>query len=160
MDHVSNYNFIRHIAPLFQDNGLTVAIIDQLYKQVKDLDITHVVAIEARGFLFGIPLQMKLGASLTLARKKNKLPGERVSIEYDLEYGSDILEIEKETLPEGSKCLIVDDLLATGGTMKAVKKLVEMSGSNVTACLVVIDLVDLHKPEVLEDAKLFSLFRY
>lgn len=146
--------------PLFKDVELTKAAIDQLHKRVKDLGITHVVAIETRGILFGLPLAQKLGVSFSIARKKNKLPGERHTIKYDLEYGTDILELEKDTLPEKSKCLIVDDLLATGGTMKATKKLVEMSCSEVKACLVFIDLVDLHKPDILDDTKLISLFRY
>ncbi len=121
-------------------------IIDNLYALVKDLEIDYIAAIESRGYLFGAPLAYKLNKGLVIIRKPGKLPAEVERVEYALEYGTDALELHKDAIEPGKKVLIVDDLLATGGTVKAVCKLVKKVGGNVSGCLFLLELSALSKP--------------
>lgn len=102
-----------------------------------------IVAIESRGFIFGAAIADRLGCGLVLARKKGKLPGATVEIKYDLEYGSDCIQIHKDAIIPGERCLIIDDLLATGGTANATAELVEKMGGHVIGCHFVINLPEL-----------------
>ncbi len=116
------------------------AIIDNLYDLVKDLHIDCIAAIESRGYLFGAPLAYKMGAGLVLIRKPGKLPAEVLREEYSLEYGTDALEMHKDAVQNFKNILIVDDLLATGGTAKAACRLVQKAGGNVVGCLFLLEL--------------------
>ena len=117
--------------------------IDKMVEMTKNLNIDCVVAIESRGFIFASALAYKLSKSLILIRKKNKLPADTYSEDFDLEYGSATLEIHKNSVKKNEKALIVDDLIATGGTANASAKLVEKTGGKVESFLFVINLFDL-----------------
>ncbi len=133
----------KDITTALKDKDTFKAIIDNLYDLVKEIDIDYIVAIESRGYLLGAPLAYKLNKGLVIVRKPGKLPAKVERIEYGLEYGSDALEIHKDAIKEGQKVLIVDDLLATGGTVNATIKLVERLGAKVSASLFLIELQDL-----------------
>ena len=111
---------------------------------------TKIVSIESRGFIFGAAMAERLGVGLVLARKRGKLPGETVEIEYDLEYGKDCIQIHKDAIQPGERCLIVDDLLATGGTAGAAATLVERMGGHVVGCSFVVNLPELQGAKRLE----------
>lgn len=121
----------------------------------------RVLGIESRGFLFGPLVAQRLKLPFSPIRKKGKLPGDLYSVDYELEYGKDTLQIQKHSLPKGSKCVIVDDLIATGGSFHASKSLVEMSSSEVAAFVVIIELKALQGRARLGDsAPLITLFSY
>ena len=124
--------------------------IDKMVEMTKNLNIDCVVAIESRGFIFASALAYKLSKSLILIRKKNKLPADTYSEDFDLEYGSATLEIHKNSVKKNEKALIVDDLIATGGTANASAKLVEKTGGKVESFLFVINLFDLGGKDLLE----------
>ena len=126
----------------------------------KDKNIDLVVGPEARGFIFGVPVAYALGAGFVPVRKPGKLPADTVKVEYDLEYGSDILEIHKDAIKPGSRVAIVDDLLATGGTIAAVTKLVEQVGGEVVGLSFAIELEELKGREKLKDYDVMSLLKY
>ena len=115
----------KDITTLISDGEALKEAVDKMAEFFKDKNIDLVVGPEARGFIFGVPVAYALGAGFVPVRKPGKLPADTVKVEYDLEYGSDILEIHKDAIKPGSRVAIVDDLLATGGTIAAVTKLVE-----------------------------------
>lgn len=119
-------------------------IVEKTKKQYSDRGITGIVAIESRGFVFAAPLALHLGVPLILARKKGKLPGKTISESYSLEYGTAALEIHEEDLKSGMNLLIVDDLIATGGTLRAVANMIERQKSRVAGIFAVIGLPFLH----------------
>ena len=129
-------------------------------EKVADLEIEAIAAAEARGFLFGAPLALELNLPVIPIRKPGKLPAETISYSYDLEYGSDTLEMHADAFPQGTKVLIVDDLLATGGTVEACCRLVEKAGGEVVACLFVIELLGLGGAEKIGKDRTISLVRY
>ena len=133
----------KDITTALKDKDVFKAIIDNLYELVKDKKIDYVVAIESRGYILGAPLAYKLGAGLVIARKPGKLPAPVERVEYGLEYGKDVLEMHKDAIEAGKNVLIVDDLLATGGTVNATIQLVEKLGAKVTASLFLIELEEL-----------------
>lgn len=133
----------KDITTALKDKDVFKAIIDNLYELVKDKKIDYVVAIESRGYILGAPLAYKLGAGLVIARKPGKLPAPVERVEYGLEYGKDVLEMHKDAIEVGKNVLIVDDLLATGGTVNATIQLVEKLGAKVTASLFLIELEEL-----------------
>ncbi|MBQ8750561.1 MAG: adenine phosphoribosyltransferase [Alphaproteobacteria bacterium] len=133
----------KDITTALKDSQTFKAIIDNMYDQIKDLDIDYIVAIESRGYLLGAPLAYKLGTGLVIARKPGKLPAPVERVEYGLEYGKDALEIHKDAIEKGKKVLVIDDLLATGGTVNATIQLVEKLGATVTASLFLIELKEL-----------------
>lgn len=110
----------------------------------KDLKVDKVVAIESRGFVFGGPVALALGVGLVMARKPGKLPAEVEELEYKLEYGTDRIQIHKDAIEKGERCLVIDDLLATGGTADATCKLVEKLGGVVAACGFIVNLPELN----------------
>ena len=140
-------------------DGLQLAV-DELQAAVKDLDFDVIAGLEARGFIFGMPLAYNLHKPFIPIRKKGKLPRETVSETYDLEYGTATIEVHKEDILPGQKVLLVDDLLATGGTIRAGIKLVERLGAEVAGVLVILELAGLNGRAVLEGYDVTSLITY
>jgi adenine phosphoribosyltransferase len=136
------------------------AVIDGLKDHYKDSGADLVIGIEARGFIFAPALAYALGAGFIPVRKPKKLPSERLSVTYDLEYGSDTLEVHKDAIGAGHRVLIVDDLLATGGTACATAKLVEQAGGKVTGLAFVVELTFLEGRNKLNGYDVFSLIQY
>ena len=133
----------RDITPLLLDPDAFAWAIDGMTGLIADIAVDTVVAIEARGYLFGAPIARALGAALVPVRKAGKLPYRTHSVEYDLEYGSATLEIHQDAIQPGQRVLLVDDLLATSGSLKAVEDLVTKAGGQVVAAVVLIELADL-----------------
>ncbi|OQY09410.1 MAG: adenine phosphoribosyltransferase [Fusobacteriia bacterium 4572_132] len=150
----------RDISTLINDKEGFKKVIDLAYERYKDMKIDYILGIEARGFIFATPLAYKLGVGFIPVRKPGKLPSEVVSYSYDLEYGKDSLEIHKDAFKKGDKILIVDDLLATGGTAAAAVKLVEKMGGNIEEIFFLIELNDLNGREKLKNQKIFSMITY
>ena len=148
------------ITTLLKDaEGLKLTI-DALAELAGSQKIDTVIGVESRGFIFATPLAIRLGAGFVPVRKPKKLPAEKVSISYDLEYGQDTLEIHKDAIGEGHNVLIVDDLLATGGTAKAVVDLVEGLGGKIVGLLFVVELDFLHGRAKFNGHVVNSLIRY
>ncbi|XP_071477769.1 adenine phosphoribosyltransferase-like [Diadema antillarum] len=142
----------RDIFPVFRDPSILSDMIDLLsdhVQQVLTKKVDVVIGLEARGFLFGPLLAQRLGCSFVPVRKKGKLPGECIQVSYTLEYGTDVFEMQKGSIQPGQTVIIVDDLIATGGTMKAACDLVKKMEGEILECIVVIELVDLKGKEKL-----------
>jgi adenine phosphoribosyltransferase len=136
------------------------ASIDQLVKYYQNREIDQVVGVESRGFIFGPILAYKLGAGFVPVRKPGKLPADKLAESYDLEYGTNILEIHRDAIEPGQKVLVVDDLLATGGTARATCNLVEKLGGQVVGIAFVIELNFLKGRDQLKGYEVFSLLSY
>ena len=150
----------RDVTGILRDaEGLKMAV-DQLSDLLKDVDFDVIVGAESRGFIFGAPVAYHLGKPFVLARKKGKLPRDTVQMEYELEYGTAIVEMHKDDLKPGQKVVILDDLIATGGTVKAIAKLVEMLGGEVVKMCFVLELAGLNGRQVLKDYPVESLITY
>lgn len=150
----------RDVTTLLSDPvGLRYSI-DLLAEQVGDLQPQYIVGMESRGFIFGATLAYKLGIGFIPVRKPGKLPADVHSVEYALEYGTDKLEIHQDAVVPGSRVLIVDDLIATGGTAVATAKLLQDVGSTLVGCAFVIELADLGGRSRLPDVPIISLVRY
>ena len=152
----------RDITTLFSDpDGLREAI-DLFSNRYKDIKIDKIVAIESRGFLIGAPLAYHLNTGLVLIRKPGKLPAKTFKQEYTLEYGVDQIEIHSDAIKEGEKVLIVDDLIATGGTVEAAVKLVHKMKAEIVECCFIIDLPDIGGRKKLESMgqNVFSLCEF
>lgn len=134
------------------------AIVENLYALIKGLDIDCIAAIESRGYLLGAPLAYKMGLGLVIIRKPGKLPAAVVREEYSLEYGTDSLEMHQDAIEKGKKVLVVDDLLATGGTAKAACRLVEKVGGKVVGALFLLELSALSRHADLPAPK-YSLIK-
>ena len=141
----------RDVTTLLEDPKTFKDSIDLLYEIYKDSKLDYIVAADARGFLFGSALAYLLGVGLVLVRKKGKLPRECYSEEYSLEYGTSTLEITKDSLKKGDRVLLLDDLLATGGTAGAMIKLARRSGAEVVSFAFIIELFDLGGAKLLKD---------
>ena len=139
----------RDITTLIKDKNAFKNCIDQMSNILIKLDYDKIAAIESRGFIFASPLSYNLSKSYILLRKKNKLPAERYSVDFELEYGKATLEIHKDSVKSKEKVVIIDDLIATGGTAEAAAKLIEISGGKVTAFIFVINLFDLNGSDKL-----------
>lgn len=150
----------RDITTLTSDPEAFAAVIDDLYDKSNTLGVTKVVAIESRGFVFGSALAYKLGCGMVLVRKPGKLPFEIVSEEYVLEYGTDKIEIHSDALTSQDHVLIVDDLVATGGTLLACCRLVEKLGADVAGVAALVELSHLGGQEKFRDYNYFSLVKY
>ena len=133
----------RDITTLIKDKNAFKNCIDQMSEIINKLNYDKIAAIESRGFIFASPLSYNLNKSHILLRKKNKLPAERYSIDFELEYGSATLEIHKDSVSPKEKVVIIDDLIATGGTAEAAAKLINISGGIVAGFIFVINLFDL-----------------
>ena len=152
----------RDITTLIKNENAFKNCIDQMSKVLIKLTYNKIAAIESRGFIFASPLSYNLSKSYILLRKKDKLPAERYSVDFELEYGKATLEIHKDSINEKDKVVIVDDLIATGGTAEAAAKLVEKSGGQVAGFIFVINLFDLNGKELLEKKgyKTFSIMDF
>ena len=150
----------RDITPLLKDVVAFRYVIDRLSDRFQGNQLDVIVAIESRGFLFGAPLAYKLGIPMVPARKPGKLPAKTHKAEYTLEYGKSSMEIHVDAVGPGQKALLLDDLLATGGTLEASAKLVEMSGGVVQAIGVIIELTELQGRHRLEGYDICSLVQY
>jgi len=150
----------RDITPLLADPEAFAAAIDVLCADFVDMGIEYVAAVEARGFIFGAAVAEKLGAGFVPIRKKGKLPYKTESVTYDLEYGTDTLEVHSDAVRNGSKVLMVDDLLATGGTMAAACKLIEKIGGKVVAIAFLIELTELSGRKKLTPYKIKTIMSF
>jgi adenine phosphoribosyltransferase len=150
----------RDITPLLGNPVALRESVRQLADPYRGQKINAVVAAEARGFIFAAPLAIELNAGFVPVRKPGKLPFDRHSFRYDLEYGSDTLEMHVDGVPPGARVLVVDDLLATGGTVGACVKLLEKTGANIIGCAFAIELVSLGGAKALTPHPVFSLLKY
>jgi adenine phosphoribosyltransferase len=150
----------KDITPLLADPAGLDAAVSALAEQARPLDVDVVIAAEARGFLLGTALARELGAGFVLARKPGKLPYTTVRAEYLLEYGTDALELHTDAVASGARVLVHDDLLATGGTARALCELVEQLDGQVVGCSFLIELTFLHGRDRLAGHDVHSLVRY
>lgn len=150
----------KDITPLMQDGDAYKSSCDEFIKFAKELDADIIMGPEARGFIFGCPTAYALNIGFIPVRKPNKLPRETVEVSYDLEYGSNTLCIHKDSVKPGQKVVIIDDLLATGGTVEATIKLVEKLGGKVVGCAFLIELVELHGRDKLAGIPVKTLLAY
>ena len=150
----------KDITPLLGHPGAFRASIDRLAQAFADQKLDAIAAAEARGFIFGAPLALALNLGFIPIRKPGKLPYATIAMEYQLEYGSDRLEVHSDALKPGNRVLLLDDVLATGGTMRACCDLIQQTGAEVAACAFVLELDFLKGREKLEPFEVFSLLRY
>ena len=149
----------RDITTVMQDSDGFKLAIDSMEDTIKDLDFDVIAGLESRGFMFGTPIAYNMGKPFVPIRKKGKLPCETISEEYSLEYGTAEIEIHTDAIKKGQKVVIVDDLIATGGTVEAAIKLIERLGGEVVAC-VLTELVDLKGRDVLEGYRVESIVKF
>jgi adenine phosphoribosyltransferase len=150
----------KDITTLLKDPDAFQETIDALVDHYIDDEIDVVAAIESRGFIFGAPLAYELAAAFVPIRKPGRLPSEKISADYTLEYGTNTLEIHKDAIQPGQRVLLVDDVLATGGSAKAAAELVERLGGKLVGIAFAIDLTYLKGMEKLTDYDVFSLIQY
>ena len=150
----------RDITPLMADAAAFDAAVRALADYARPLGVDVVIGAEARGFLLGPALARELGAGFVLARKPGKLPHETVRAEYGLEYGTDVLELHTDAVADGARVLVHDDLLATGGTARALCELVEQLGGTVAGCAFLIELTELGGRAQLPGRDVFALLSY
>lgn len=143
----------RDITSVLEDSESLKLSVDLMQDKIKDIDFDVVVGPESRGFIFGMPIAYNLNKSFAPVRKKGKLPCETVSVSYDLEYGSATIEMHKTSIKPGQKVVIVDDLMATGGTIEAIIKLVNELGGEVVGAVFLIELAGLKGREKLKEIK-------
>ncbi len=150
----------RDVTSVLQDaDGLKLAI-DSMQDLIKDVDYDVVVGTESRGFIFGVPIAYNQNKPFVPVRKKGKLPCETIEAEYDLEYGSAIIEMHKDSIKPGQKVVIVDDLIATGGTIKASIELIESLGGEVVKAIFLMELAGLKGREKLKGYDIGSVITY
>ena len=147
------------ISTLLQHADAWSATVDRLADEIAPYKPDRLIGIESRGFLVAAPLALKLGIGFTMVRKKNKLPGKTISFTYDLEYGSDTIEIQADALEKGQRVVLMDDLLATGGTAAAAVELLQSVGADVAAAAFIIELNFLAGRDKL-DVPVHSLIGY
>lgn len=151
----------RDITTGLKDAETLQVMVDYLCDQYKDCEIDYIAGIESRGFIFGMPMAYKLDCGFIPVRKPNKLPAETIKESYDLEYGSDSIEIHADAIEKGANVLVVDDLLATGGTAQAACKLVKKAGGNLVGAAFLIELEALNGRDKLTDCgKVVSMLKY
>ena len=150
----------RDITPLLAEPAAFAAAIDQLATPWLSAEIDAVAAVEARGFLFAAPLALRLGVGLIPVRKPGKLPAETVRYSYDLEYGSDTLEMHRGIIKDAARVLVIDDVLATGGTAEACVKLLESSGATVAGCAFLVELEGLGGRDRLDGHRVETVLTY
>jgi adenine phosphoribosyltransferase len=152
----------RDITTLIKNAEGLKYVMDQLNEECKKLNSLpeYIIGIESRGFIFGSTLAYQMNAGFVPVRKKGKLPAAKYTLEYDLEYGTDILEIHQDAVTKDSKVMIVDDLLATGGTAKATVDLLNKIGCEIVACIFIIELKELKGRKKLPDIPIISLVKY
>ena len=150
----------RDITSVLQDaNGLKLAI-DSMLDMLKDVDFDVVVGPESRGFVFGMPVAYETNKGFVMVRKKGKLPCETIEAEYDLEYGKAVVEMHKDSIKPGQKVVIVDDLIATGGTIEAIIGMIESLGGEVVKVIFLMELAGLNGREKLKGYDVDSVIKY
>lgn len=150
----------RDVTSVLQDaDGLKLAI-DEIQKRLEDVEFDVIAGTESRGFIFGMPVAYNLHKPFVLVRKKGKLPRETVSMEYDLEYGSAVIEMHKDAVQPGQKVVLIDDLIATGGTIEAAAKMVEQLGGEVVKIVFLMELAGLNGREKLAKYDVDSVICY
>lgn len=150
----------RDVTPLMADGEVFKKACDEIITFAKEVNAEVVVGPESRGFIFGCPVAYEMGIGFVPVRKPGKLPRETVSVSYDLEYGSNELQVHKDSIKKGQRVLIVDDLLATGGTVDATIQMVEELGGIVAGCAFLIELAGLNGREHLKEYPVFALMSY
>lgn len=150
----------RDITPLMADGKAFHEACEQLIAYAKEVGADVIVGPESRGFIFGCPVANALQIGFVPVRKPGKLPRETISVEYELEYGSNALHVHRDGIKAGQKVLIIDDLLATGGTVNATIQIVNELGGHVVGCAFLIELIGLHGRDVLDGYSVFSLMSY
>jgi adenine phosphoribosyltransferase len=150
----------RDITTLLKDGEAFAQSIDELTEKLRPYNLNKIMAIESRGFIFGAPIAYKLGIGFVPVRKLGKLPADTVTAEYELEYGSNTVEMHRDAISPGERVAIVDDLLATGGTTRATIDLVEQLEGKVVAVAFLIELTELGAREYLEGYDIITLIRY
>ncbi|MEQ8153862.1 MAG: adenine phosphoribosyltransferase [Clostridiaceae bacterium] len=150
----------KDVTTLIEDGESFKYSIDHIIKSIKDKNIDIIVGPEARGFIFGVPVAYAMGLGFVPVRKAGKLPWDTDKVEYDLEYGTDALEIHKNAIKPGQRVAIIDDLLATGGTIAAVAKLVEQAGGEVVSLNFLIELEELKGRDKLKGYSVDSILKY
>ncbi|MEO8287962.1 MAG: adenine phosphoribosyltransferase [Chloroflexota bacterium] len=150
----------RDITTLLKSGPAFSQVIDQLCNKLKELNVDKVVAIESRGFIFGAPIADRLKVGFIPVRKLGKLPADTINAEYDLEYGTNTVEMHRDAIKAGENVVIVDDLLATGGTTRATIQLVEQLGGEIVALAFLIELTELGAREYLDGYNIVTLIRY
>lgn len=148
------------ITPLLQNGQIFKRAVDAMAEQFADKEVSCLVGVEARGFIFASALAYKLGVGLGIVRKLGKLPHETINVSYSLEYGKDVLEIHKDTLTHGKRIVLVDDLLATGGTAVATADLLNKIGADIVGLSVLIELTELGGREKLAPHPVWSVMQY
>lgn len=150
----------KDITTLLKDGEAYREAVNQCVDLVKDIDYVKIIGPEARGFIFASPMSYATGKGFVPVRKPGKLPAETLTHEYQLEYGTDILEIHRDAIKPGEKVIVVDDLLATGGTIKAVIDMVEQLGGQVVAAVFLIELEFLNGREKVGQIPVYSVMKY
>ncbi|HZG68313.1 MAG TPA: adenine phosphoribosyltransferase [Herpetosiphonaceae bacterium] len=150
----------KDITPLLQDAAAFRQVIDELAGRYEGQRVDLVAGVESRGFIFSAPVAYRLGAGLIPIRKPGKLPAETIEVAYSLEYGTNTLQVHRDALQPGTRVLLVDDLLATGGTIRAAAQLMEQLGGEVVELAFVIELAFLHGRDNLAQYPIFSLVQY
>jgi adenine phosphoribosyltransferase len=150
----------KDITPLLEVPELFNEVVSIFYNRYKEKNIDVIVGIESRGFIFAAPIALKLNCAFVLARKGGKLPLDTVKAHFDLEYGTDSIEIQKDAIKQGDRILIVDDLIATGGTAKATGALVERLGGQIVSFAFLIELIGLGGANIIESDSIFSIIQY
>ncbi|HKL78796.1 MAG TPA: adenine phosphoribosyltransferase [Mobilitalea sp.] len=150
----------RDVTSILQDkDGLKLAV-DQMQELLKDLDFDTIIGPESRGFIFGVPIAYNLNKAFIPIRKKGKLPCETISMDYDLEYGKATVEMHKDAVKPGQRVVIVDDLIATGGTIVAIIKLIEMLGGKVVKIISLMELKGLNGRDKLKGYDVEAVIKY
>lgn len=147
------------ITPVLQDAESLKFIIDKLADEIKDVDFDLIVSSESRGFILGTPVAYILNKGFVPIRKQGKLPYKTINIDYDLEYGTNTLEMHVDAVEPGQRVVLIDDVLATGGTLEANIKLVEQLGGIIVKVVVLVDLTELPTQEFLNNYDIFSLIK-
>lgn len=151
----------KDITTALKDAETLKKMVDFLCENFKEEKIDYIIGLESRGFIFGVPVAYNLGAGFIPIRKPNKLPAKTIKESYTLEYGTDTIEMHEDAIKKGDRVLIVDDLLATGGTAAAACNLVHKTGAEIVGCAFVIELKDLKgKDKLPKDCKILSMIEY
>jgi adenine phosphoribosyltransferase len=150
----------KDITPLLANPSALALAVEALCNPFRDLNVQAVIGAESRGFIFGTAIAQALSCGFVPVRKPGKLPSDKISLTYDLEYGKDTLEMHRDAIKKGERCLVVDDLLATGGTMKACCDLVETLGGNIVGIAVLIELSFLNGRARFRKYNLHSAIKY
>lgn len=150
----------RDITSVLQNKNSLKMAIDQMQETLEDIDFDVVIGPESRGFIFGVPIAYNMNKAFVPVRKKGKLPCQTIEMEYDLEYGTSIIEMHKDAIKPGQKVVIIDDLIATGGTIEAITKLIELLGGQVVKIVFLMELEGLKGRSKLEGYDISSIITY